>query len=454
MKPFSLHPDNHRYFLWRGLPTVLITSAEHYGAVLNADFDYKAYLQRLEQDGLNHTRIFTGAYCEPVGAFRIAGNTMAPAPGRLLCPWARSEVEGYANGGRRFDLSRWDDAYFHRLRDFVDCASQAGVVVEVTLFCPFYGDEMYDLSPMKAENNINELPQMAKEDVYTLDRSGGLLAVQEEMTRKVVAELRDFDNLFYEIMNEPYQGKVPMAWQERIVDVLVDAEDDGGDRHLISLNVANGRERVENAHPAVSIFNFHYAWPPDTVRLNRGLNRPIGDNETGFKGQLDFTYRREAWAFLMAGGALFNHLDYSFSVGHEDGTFDYPETQPGGGSIALRQQLRILRRFMDELEFIRMSPFEPDRLSVAEPDLAVFGLEEPRCLAIYLCFAEKGEEAEEGERSAALQLDLPAGGYHVTWVETKTGEHVLTQELTHGGGACCLVSPPFIEDVALRIDAI
>ncbi len=42
-KPLALHPDNPRYFLFRGKPAVLITSGEHYGAVLNRDFDYVAY---------------------------------------------------------------------------------------------------------------------------------------------------------------------------------------------------------------------------------------------------------------------------------------------------------------------------------------------------------------------------------------------------------------------------
>ena len=36
--PISLHPDNPHYFLWRGKPTVLIGSGEHYGAVLNRPF--------------------------------------------------------------------------------------------------------------------------------------------------------------------------------------------------------------------------------------------------------------------------------------------------------------------------------------------------------------------------------------------------------------------------------
>ncbi|MGH2949039.1 MAG: hypothetical protein ACRDPC_22775, partial [Solirubrobacteraceae bacterium] len=38
-----LHPDNPHYFEFRGRPTVLVSSAEHYGAVLNPDFDYERY---------------------------------------------------------------------------------------------------------------------------------------------------------------------------------------------------------------------------------------------------------------------------------------------------------------------------------------------------------------------------------------------------------------------------
>src|SRR5207249_1716083 len=34
-KPIALHPRNPHYFLFLGKPTVLITSGEHYGAVLN-----------------------------------------------------------------------------------------------------------------------------------------------------------------------------------------------------------------------------------------------------------------------------------------------------------------------------------------------------------------------------------------------------------------------------------
>src|SRR2546421_1126572 len=53
--PIALHPKNPHYFLFRGKPTVLITSGEHYGAVLNLDFNYFEYLATLKAGGLNLT---------------------------------------------------------------------------------------------------------------------------------------------------------------------------------------------------------------------------------------------------------------------------------------------------------------------------------------------------------------------------------------------------------------
>src|SRR5215472_3455946 len=90
--PLALNPDNPHYFLFRDRPALIITSGEHYGAVLNLDFDYVKYLETLAKDGLNGTRTWSGAYCEPTSAFKIAANTLAPARGHFISPWARSRV--------------------------------------------------------------------------------------------------------------------------------------------------------------------------------------------------------------------------------------------------------------------------------------------------------------------------------------------------------------------------
>ena len=66
--PIQLHPANPHYFLFRGKTTVLVTSGEHYGAVLNLDIDFHRYLSTLQADGLNYTRLFGGSYVEVPGA--------------------------------------------------------------------------------------------------------------------------------------------------------------------------------------------------------------------------------------------------------------------------------------------------------------------------------------------------------------------------------------------------
>lgn len=355
--PLALHPENPHYFLFRGKPAILLGSGEHYGAVLNLDFDYLKYLNELQTNGLNHTRTFSGAYVEPDGAFRIAKNTLAPATNRFIAPWARSETPGYVNGGGKFDLTRWNDAYFERLKDFVGKALERGIVVEMVLFCPFYEEMQWELSPFRGANNINGFGEIARTNVYTLKKSGDLLAVQEEMVRKFVTELQPFDNVYYEVCNEPYFGGVETAWQHHIADLIVETEEPFPGKHLISMNIANGSERIQNPSPAVSIFNFHYASPPDAVILNYNrLPKVIGDNETGFRGTDDLPYRIEAWNFIISGGGLFSHLDYSFAVGHEDGTFVYPETQPGGGNRGFRQQIKILKDFVHGFDFVNMKP--------------------------------------------------------------------------------------------------
>src|SRR5881296_63232 len=139
-EPIRLHPDNPHFFLWRGQPTVLITAGEHYGAAMNLDFDYLRYLDELKANRFNLTRVFSGTYREVPGSFNITGNTLAPAKSRYLCPWACSETRGAADGGNKFDLTKWDAAYFGRLKDFVTQAGQRGVAVELIFFCTKTGD--------------------------------------------------------------------------------------------------------------------------------------------------------------------------------------------------------------------------------------------------------------------------------------------------------------------------
>jgi len=437
-KPLALHPDNPHYLLFRGKPTVLVTSGEHYGAVLNLDFDYVRYLDELKSRGLNLTRTFSGTYREVAGSFGITENTLAPAAAdRFACPWARSSTPGAGDGGATFELGRWNEAYFARLRDFVGQAGRRGIVVELSLFCTIYDDKLWAVNPMNAANNTAGIGKVSRKEVYAL-KEPALTAAQEALARKVVAELKDFDNLYYEICNEPYFGGVTREWTAQIARTIAAAEASLPGRHLIAQNIANGSAKIDHPVPEVSIFNFHYASPPDTVGINDGLGKVLADDETGFKGKGDFWYRREGWEFLLACGAIYSSLDYSFTCARPDGSAPIT-TSPGGGGPELRRQLAILKTFLDGFELVRMKP-NPGSVKVKQGTVRAL-VEEGKAYAIYV----------HGGSQAQLTIDLPAGSYRAEWINTKTGGTDRREEFQHAGGVRSIVSPAYSEDVALRV---
>lgn len=435
--PIALHPDNPHYFLFRGKPAVLVTSGEHYGAVLNLDFDFIPYLDELKSRGFNLTRLFSGTYREVPGSFNIKANTLAPAPGRFCGPYAK------AGGGTKFDLDRWNPDYFPRLKSFVAEAGERGIVVEFVLFCPFYEESLWAVNAWNPRNNINGSPDVPSKEVYTL-KHPKVVARQRAFVREAVAALNGFDNVYFEICNEPYFGGVTLDWQAAIAREIVATEKALPNRHLIAQNIANNEAKVDRPDPLVSIFNFHYARPPGTVARNYALNRAIADDETGFDGNGDFAYRSEAWAFLLAGGSAFSNLDYSFTADREDGSAKVVAPTPGGGGPALRAQLAYLKRFIEGFDFARM---RPDALVVrggVPPKAEARALAEPgRAYAIYV----KG-----GPHTAmTLELALPDGEYRAEWHDPAAAKVDRSARVRAEGGRASIQSPPFREDVALKL---
>jgi hypothetical protein len=450
--PLSLHPQNPHYFLFRGKPAILIGSTEHYGAVMNLDFDYVKYLNEIASSDLNVTRTFSGVYVEPGGAFGIQKNTLAPSTGRYICPWARSSQPGYTNGGNKFDLFKWNEAYFSRLKDFVTEAGKRNVIVELDLFSNFYDSAQWKLSPLYIRNNINGIGNIKDQKEILSLKHPEIIDIQEKMVRKIINELSNFDNLYYEICNEPYFGDTLALkeWERYMTGIVVDAEKGFKQKHLISNNIANFSLPVSIPREGVSIYNFHYARPPLTVAMNYHLNMVIGDNETGFAGIEDATYRTEAWDFIMAGGALFNHLDYSFTADNEDGSFKVKEGQPGGGSKTLRNQLKILTQFMRGIDYINMLPAKNNRLRSSEPEItnmhALAKAEE-----VFAIYFHRKDTASSG---SVFEITLPSGSYTFTWIDTKTAGKTVSNLQNHPGGWASITSPDYSVDIALRVERL
>ena len=251
-EPIRVHPDNPHFYSFRGRPTVLVTSAEHYGAVINRPFDYVAYLDALKSYGLNYTRIYPAAFVEPVGTFHPE-NTLAPKPGDLIQPWARSETPGYRGGGNLFDLNRWDPEYFQRLKDFVAQADARDIVVEVCFFNA-QNKGSWPMSPLSSKNNIQGEGNVGYNDVQTL-KHPELLRRQDDFVRRIAQEVNSFDNVILEICDEPF-----VVWDAARLGRTVDRSPCGNRRtnrkgapQEASARAAGDRER--SAGPSISAPN-------------------------------------------------------------------------------------------------------------------------------------------------------------------------------------------------------
>ena len=465
-EPIRLDPANPHYFLFRGKAVTIITSGEHYGAVMNADFDYHRYLTTLAAEGMNYTRLFGGSYREvPAKSFGIKRNTLAPEPGRFVAPWARSETPGYEGGGNKFDLDSWNPEFIARFRDFLSEAAKRGIVVEVTLFSSHYQEMQWKVSALNPANNVNATDAIDWKKLHTVE-NGNILARQESYTRKLVREANAFDNVIFEIQNEPWSDRtvvadvvnpylqlpardtypnsvdvadeLSIAWQARVAEWIASEERALPNHHLTAQNYCSFRFPVRQLVPGVSIVNFHYAYP-EAVLLNYGLGKAISYDETGFLGRGDALYRRQAWNFMLSGGGVFDSLDYSFSPGHEDGG-DTEPNGPGGGSQALRRQLRILSDFLQKLP---LEDLAPDTRTVKRA-AGVYArvLSSPRrAYGMYL----------DGGGPTELTLELRAGEYSGEWIDVETGNAVRRESFRHTGGERILRTPEFRDGIALRL---
>ena len=429
--PIQLHPENPHYFKYQNRTMALITSAEHYGAVLNLDFDYKTYLRTLAEDGMNYTRIFTGSYFENPGDFGIEHNTLAPKKGKVITPW---QVD-YSNPERHiYDLSKFNTKYFERLSDFMVTADTYGIIVEITLFSSIYQDASWDINPQNPKNNKNLSDTLNRRDAQTINNKE-LWSYQEKFVRKIVTELNAFDNFFFEIQNEPWSDNTlsvlnivnkeelvendwqtkadfaqphSMAWQEKIAKTINETEEALPKKHLIAQNYTNYKAPIPEVSEHIDIINFHYAWP-EAIVWNYHYNKVIGFDESGFAGSSDQVYRRQAWRFMLSGGGLFNNLDYSFYVGSENGLGNYKS--PGGGSKVLRKQLKILNDFLHgfALEELRPAPSVVFESAGLIPNVLS---DNKGSFAIYL--------QSVGTDTSTLRLKTANGNYEVRQLNTHT----------------------------------
>ena len=485
--PISIHPQNPQYVLFRGKPLVLITATEHYGSVVNRSFEFQRYLNDTADKKQTLTRTFL--------LFRELASGLNPhSPLKIeaedfVAPWPRTGPGKADDGGPVWDLDRWNPEYFERLHRFLSQASELGIIVELTLFSNSYTEKVWALNPLKASNNKQGVGKVSWPDYNSL-RNKDLVDRQLAYVRKIVNETHRYDNVYYEICNEPCGGFKPSAsgqeyataaevdaWQEEIGRVIREELAKTKSKHLVfgvqTMDYDKYHQKLDavfsgkmadvvNVHPLPNHTlagrtydmggfmqrQLHLKELRDFCIATQAYRKPCvldEDNCASFyRDDVGWTiHRKRAWTALLC-GTHYDYIDFSIQAGSETGT---PESQK-----KFRTWMRHLSEFIHSFDFVNARS-QPQWIEKKPEHLVVSVLSKPGSdYVAYLADAREITAPGLGEPiRGKLAFQLPQGDYLARFYSPMTGEY-LPGTTVHGGGTPVILELPTIRhDIVLRV---
>jgi hypothetical protein len=462
--PLRVHPQNGRYFTDNGGRAIYLTgshtwaSFQEIGLPGSPPFDWPGYLAMLKANHHNFIRLWVWEQAKKA-AWTQDEIAFSPLPYQTV-----------AQGGQtKYDLAKWNEAYFQRLRQRVVEAGQQGFYVSVMLFQGWSQNrtqtanaDPWDHHPFNPLNNVNGVGKSVKnhhqDDVAlpTLHslKNGDVLAHQEAYVRKVVSTLNDLDNVLYEILNE---GGLK-DWQYHIINLIKKTEaglpkqHPVGMTHAIALQppmlnrdlwnspadwISPAKEPDPWFYPGATLQQDYQYDPPanggqkvvinDTDHLwghggnsqwvwksfLRGLNPIFMDPWQNLAGHLD--RKKVDWMFIKGG------------IAKDDR--NYPDWEP------IRQNMGYTRRYADRMDLAKMAP---------RADLS----------STHYCLAHPGQEYLvyfPNAGTATLNLLDADGEFAVEWFVPMLNRTVPGPEPVKGGDYVVITAPFSSGDVVLYL---
>jgi len=355
--------------------------------------------------------------------------------------FARSGPGTAADGGLRFNLSAFNEAYFSRLRERVLSARDRGIYVSVMLFNGWSieqkggGSNPWLNHPFNIRNNVSGIDGDPNGDERGLEthtlQIPAVTRLQEEYVRKVVDTVNDVDNVLYEVSNE--SDVESREWQYHIVNYIKSYEATKSVQHPVGMTAQ---------YPGASNGTL-FSSPADWISPNEG--RESDDYQfdppsaTGSKVILSDT--DHLWGIGGTSAWAWRSFTRGLNVTYMDpweGRFI-----PATANEDLRRNLGYILYYANRLPLATMEPV---------PRLASTGY----CLAhvgsVYLAYLPGADEwlPIRGIRrlaswfiSSHVELDLSSaeGVFTVEWLNPRMGE--ITQAGTITGGRRQRFTAPF-----------
>lgn len=435
--PLRPHPTNPRYFTDNTGRAILLTGSHTWNNLVdmapdgsNAVFDNDAYLDWMAAYPHNFMRLWTWELL----TWDTSGNREKDARVYRVWPqpWQRTGPGKALDGKSKFDLTKFDDEYFSRLRNRVEAAKDHGIYTSVMLFEGWglqFSPDAWRNHPMHPENNVNGVDGDLDGDGKGLEVHSGqnekITDLQQAYVCKVIDTVNDLDNVLYEISNENHPAST--EWQYATIQFIKEYEKTKPKQHPVGMT-------------------FQYKGGSNETLLNSPADW-ISPNPDG--GYRDNPPPNDAAKVIVS------DTDHLWGIG-------------GNSTWVWKSFLRGLNPiFMDPYDGSVLShgfgkeKSEPIRLAMGQvlqwsrrTDLAAM-TPQPELASTKYCLANPAVEylvlLPKGNRE--VTLTLPAGRYKPTWFDPDSGAELAREPFSHAQGTRVLESP-FEGDVVLHLHAV
>lgn len=458
------------YIHYRGKPLILIGDSGTQSIMQNRNIDYRKWIDDLHLRGIKSAMIWSWMAVPQ----RSDGSVVDARYGYVvpdITPWIRSNNGIAKNGKTLWDLKRFDQRYWERLKDFVSYAESKGIIVVITVFDgwpkkfwshPFNGRNG---GPVPSIISLNSLlkPVSYIQNLLNLD----FIDIADGRDR--FWTLYDYKN---EVLDHPFDEKWPWElknqyFQERFAEKLIETTCENSnviyelvnegsnksdyDQHWIdffkkrcdSLIMVNDDFTPLNGRTTkgVDVLSWHSNPKDNPYSINHrwisGFKetpaKPVINSETVpeyYDGSISADYfRKIIWATALAGGHIFVQDDTVFS-------FDSNASMKPEGEI-LRNYIGYANKFFNSsgIGIIEMEPHNNIVKSGNAFVLASVGKE-------YVVYLPDGG-------SVRIDMTEARGILEVRWFNPHTG--IFSEKKTIDGNRIISFIPPFTGDAVLWV---
>ena len=431
--PLRVLKDNPRYFTDDSGRAVYLTGSHTWSNLVDIGpedppprFDFTAYLDWMQQLNHNFIRMWTW---EPV-----TWNTKANNEDKLHIsapqPWARTGPGTALDGKPKFNLKKFNPAYFDRFQRRVSAARDRGVYVSIMLFEGWamqFSTGAWEGHPFHQQNNVNSIDGDQNKDgkgleIYTLSNPA-VTALQDAYVRKVIDTVNDFDNVLYEISNENHPPST--EWQYHIIRYIKDFEKNKPKQHPVGMTFQYRGGNNE------TLFNSPADWISPNSEGGYRDDPPAADGRKVVLNDTDHLWGiggNQAWvwkSFLRGHNPIFMDPYDGVVLGNKfDSKWDL-----------IRLSMGHTLRYAERMNLAAMQPHND--LASTKYCLAKPGVE----YLVYKPAADESRPSKTGRDEASITVELKAGKYEYEWFDPEQGKVVSTGTIRANGGEQTLPAP-------------